>query len=30
MAVFFEPINIKEWNMFEMIKGVGHVEQRRS
>ncbi len=23
---FFEPVNLKQWNMFEKVSGVGHVE----
>ena len=24
--IFFEPVNLKQWNMFEKVNGVGHVE----
>ncbi len=24
--IYFEPINIKQWNMFEKVSGVGHIE----
>ena len=23
---FFEPVNLKQWNMFEKVKGLGHIE----
>ncbi|EDT75987.1 HNH endonuclease [Clostridium butyricum] len=26
MKYYFEPVNLKEWNMFERVKGIGHVE----
>ncbi len=24
--IFYEPVNLKQWNMFEKVPGVGHVE----
>ena len=24
--IFIEPVNLKQWNMFEKVKGIGHVE----
>lgn len=24
--IYFEPVNLKQWNMFEKVSGVGHVE----
>lgn len=26
MNYYFEPVNIKQWNMFEVVKNVGHIE----
>ena len=26
MNIFFEPININQWNMFEKVRKVGHIE----
>ena len=26
MQIFFEPVNLNHWNMFEKVSGVGHVE----
>lgn len=26
MRYFFEPVNSNEWNIFEKVKGIGHVE----
>lgn len=26
MNIFFEPINLNQWNIFEKVEGVGHVE----
>ena len=26
MQYFFEPINLIQWNMFEKVKSVGHIE----
>ena len=24
--IYFEPVNLKQWNMFEQVSGPGHVE----
>lgn len=24
--IYYEPVNLKQWNMFEKVSGVGHVE----
>lgn len=24
--IYFEPVNLKQWNMFEQVRGPGHVE----
>ncbi len=24
--IFFEPVNLKQWNMFDKVDGAGHVE----
>ena len=24
--IFYEPVNLKQWNMFEKVSGVGHIE----
>ena len=26
MNYYFEPINLKQWNLFEKVKSVGHIE----
>ncbi|WP_312648997.1 hypothetical protein [Aminipila sp.] len=26
MNYFYEPVNIKQWNMFKKVKGIGHIE----
>jgi len=26
MNIYFEPVNVNQWNMFEKVSGVGHVE----
>lgn len=26
MNYYYEPVNLKQWNMFEVVKGPGHVE----
>lgn len=26
MNYFFEPVNLKQWNMFEKVKSTGHIE----
>lgn len=26
MNIFFEPQNVKQWNIFENVKNIGHVE----
>ena len=26
MNIFFEPVNVNQWNMFEKVSGVGHIE----
>ena len=26
MNIYFEPVNLKQWNMFEMVSGIGHIE----
>ncbi|MBO7215085.1 MAG: HNH endonuclease, partial [Clostridia bacterium] len=26
MKIYYEPINLLEWNMFEKISGIGHIE----
>lgn len=26
MNIFFEPVNINQWNMFKMVESIGHVE----
>ncbi len=26
MNYFFEPVNLKQWNMFEKVKKAGHIE----
>lgn len=26
MNLFYEPVNINQWNMFEKVSGVGHIE----
>ncbi|NLK23287.1 MAG: EVE domain-containing protein [Clostridiales bacterium] len=26
MQYYFEPVNLKQWNMFEKVKNVGHIE----
>ena len=23
---FYEPVNLKQWNMFEVVKSIGHIE----
>ena len=25
-AYYFEPVNLNQWNMFEKVRNVGHVE----
>ena len=24
--IYYEPVNLKQWNMFEKVSGIGHVE----
>ncbi len=26
MNYYFEPVNLKQWNMFNNVKNIGHVE----
>lgn len=26
VMIYFEPVNLKQWNMFEKVSGIGHVE----
>lgn len=26
MNIYYEPVNLKQWNMFKEVKGIGHVE----
>ncbi len=26
MSIFYEPVNINQWNLFEKVPGIGHVE----
>lgn len=26
MSIFFEPVNCNQWNIFEKVSGVGHIE----
>ena len=26
MKYYYEPVNLKQWNMFEKVKSVGHIE----
>lgn len=26
MSVFFEPVNVNQWNIFEKVSAVGHIE----
>ena len=26
MSYFYEPVNVNQWNMFEKVKSVGHIE----
>ena len=26
VEIYFEPVNLKQWNMFEMVSGIGHIE----
>lgn len=26
MNMFYEPINLKQWNMFDKVKKIGHIE----
>ena len=26
MNIFYEPVNVNQWNIFEKVSGVGHVE----
>ena len=26
MNIYFEPVNLNHWNMFEKVKNIGHVE----
>ena len=26
MNIFFEPINVNQWNIFEKVKKIGHIE----
>lgn len=26
MQYFFEPVNIKQWDMFKIVKSIGHIE----
>lgn len=27
MTFYIEPINLRQWNLFDKVKGPGHVEQ---
>lgn len=26
MCIFLEPVNLRQWNLFDNVKGSGHVE----
>ena len=26
MKIYFEPVNINQWNIFERVTGKGHIE----
>jgi len=26
MNIYFEPVNVNQWNIFEKVSGVGHIE----
>ena len=26
MNIYFEPVNVNQWNMFEKVKDIGHIE----
>ena len=26
MSIYFEPVNLLQWNMFEKVKHIGHIE----
>lgn len=26
MKIFYEPVNVNQWNMFEKVRAVGHIE----
>lgn len=26
MKIYYEPVNLKQWNMFEKVKHIGHIE----
>ena len=26
MDIYYEPINLRQWNMFERVSGIGHIE----
>ena len=26
MNYYFEPVNLKKWNMFREVKNIGHIE----
>ena len=26
MSIFYEPVNVNQWNLFEKVSGIGHVE----
>lgn len=26
MNIYFEPVNVNQWNMFEKVKNIGHIE----
>lgn len=26
MNIYFEPVNVNQWNIFEKVSGIGHVE----
>ena len=26
MKIFYEPVNVNQWNMFEKVRAIGHIE----
>lgn len=26
MNIYFEPVNVNHWNIFEKVKNIGHIE----